>query len=265
MTNLIINFVDTERLIGGRHSDLRSRKAAMITLDARIDLSEQSDIAALTALVSVSGLNLVDVGCGPALTSRALVQMGAHVAAVEPDPVQAEMNLQAEPNACLVYHQCSAERLPMPDHSVDGVLFFRSLHHVPVDEMDNALQEAVRVLKPISGFLWVVEPGMTGSNFQLMRPFHDETRVRTEAQAALARFSARNLFRNEAHYQYVQHPRHASFEEMVARVTSQTFNAITREMVENEEVRTLFEKGRTSQGDYTFEQPMLLNFYRGLA
>jgi hypothetical protein len=52
---------------------------------------------------------------------------------------------------------------------------------------------------------------------------------------------------------------------MVARVTGHTFNAITRDMVETDEVRALFEQGRTEDGDYMFEQPMLLNFYRGLA
>lgn len=237
----------------------------MMIEDARTDLGELSDIAAVLEMSPVAGLQLVDVGCGPALTSRALVESGAHVTAVEPDPIQAEKNRQAEPLSGLVFHEGGAEQLPLPDHSVDGVLFFRSLHHVPVMQMDKALREAVRVLKPANAFLCVVEPGMTGSHFQVMRPFHDETLVRTEAQAALERLSDEGLFRDEARFQYMQHPRHAGFEEMVARVTGQTFNSITRERVETEEVRALFEQGRTDQGDYMFDQPMLLNFYRGLA
>jgi hypothetical protein len=40
------------------------------------------------------------------------------------------------------------------------------------------------VLKP-DGFLCVVEPSMDGTCFPVMRPFHDETQVRTQAQAAL--------------------------------------------------------------------------------
>ena len=41
---------------------------------------------------------------------------------------------------------------------MDGVFFFRSLHHVPIDAMEAALAEAARVLKP-DGFLCVMEPG----------------------------------------------------------------------------------------------------------
>lgn len=57
-------------------------------------------------------------------------------------------------------------------------------------------------------------------------------------------------------------PRYSDFEAMVARVTGQTFNDVRRERVETDEARALFEAGRTPAGDYAFEQPMLLNFYR---
>lgn len=237
----------------------------MQAVEERTDLGEISDAAAVAKLVSVAGLDLVDVGCGAAAGSRELVQLGARVVGIEPDPIQAEKNRKAEPVAGLTLREGGAEHLPLPDDSVDGVLFFRSLHHVPVAAMDAALREAVRVLKPQDGFLCVVEPGMTGSHFQVMRPFHDETRVRTEAQAALTRLSSAGLFRHQARCRFVQHPHHASFEAMVARVTGQTFNSITRDMVETDEVRALFEQGRTDQGDYMFEQPMLLDFYQGLA
>ena len=102
---------------------------------------------------------------------------------------------------------------------------------------------------------------MTGTHFKVMRPFHDETRVRTEAQAALGR-TAMRLFRSEERFQYMQFPRYPNFEAMVARVTGLTFNNIRRERVETDEVRDLFEAGRSGDGEYVFEQPMLLNLYR---
>jgi ubiquinone/menaquinone biosynthesis C-methylase UbiE len=128
--------------------------------------------------------------------------------------------------------------------------------------MDAALREAVRVLKPATGFLCVVEPGMTGSHFQVMKPYHDETVVRIEAQAALTRLAGEHAFREHACYRFLQHPRHDSFEAMVERVTGHTYNRISRASVETEEVRSLFEAGRTAQGDYAFEQPMLLDIFR---
>ena len=237
----------------------------MLAVDERNDLGELSDVAAVAKLVDVASLKLIDVGCGAAANSRELVRLGATVDGIEPDPIQAAKNRNADPVPDLVLHEGRAESLPFTDHSIDGVLFFRSLHHVPIAAMDAALREAVRVLKQGSGFLCVVEPGMTGSHFQVMKPFHDETEVRTAAQAALARLSRDKLFQSEGRYRFVQHPHHASFEDMVARVTGMTFNNIARHMVETDEVRALFERGKTPRGDYVFEQPMLLDFYQGLA
>ena len=231
--------------------------------DNRIDLGEVADVAAITSLLNVSGLTLVDVGCGAAANSRELAGLGATVEGVEPDAIQAAKNRDATSLPGLTLHEGFAEQLPFAARSVDGVLFFRSLHHVPITAMDAALREAVRVLKPGTGFLCVVEPGMTGSHFQVMKPYHDETAVRIEAQAALARLADEHAFREHARYRFLQYPRHASFEAMVTRVTGHTYNRISRESVETEEVRSLFEAGRTEQGDYAFEQPMLLDVFRG--
>jgi ubiquinone/menaquinone biosynthesis C-methylase UbiE len=226
-----------------------------------VELGELSDVAAVGAVAALDGLHVVDVGCGPGDIARALVASGATVIAAEPDPIQAAKNRVASPLENLSFVEAGAEQLPVPDMSMDGVFFFRSLHHVPIEKMDAALAEAARVLKPETGFLGIVEPGMTGSHFQVMRPFHDETIVRTEAQAALAR-TASQLFQEETRYLYTMTPRYPDFEAMVARVTGQTFNNIHRDRVETDEVRAVFEAGRTAAGDYAFDQPMLLNFYR---
>jgi ubiquinone/menaquinone biosynthesis C-methylase UbiE len=226
-----------------------------------VELGERSDIAAVGAVAALDRLHVVDVGCGPGDIARALVASGATVIAAEPDPIQAAKNRVASPLENLTFVEAGAEQLPVPDASMDGVFFFRSLHHVPIEKMDAALAEAARVLKPETGFLCIVEPGMTGSHFQVMRPFHDETIVRTEAQAALARTTSQ-LFQEETRYLYTMTPRYPDFEAMVARVTGQTFNNIHRDRVETDEVRALFEAGRTAAGDYAFDQPMLLNLYR---
>jgi SAM-dependent methyltransferase len=227
----------------------------------RKHLGECSDVAAVAALTSVAGLTVVDAGCGAGKTSRELAAAGARVIGVEPDPIQAAKNREAEPTPGVAFVEAWAESLPVASGSADGVFFFRSLHHVPVEAMEAALAEAARALKAETGFLCVVEPGMSGTHFALMRPFHDETRVREAAQAALKR-SARRLFRQFELFEYVQYPRYANFEALVARVLGQTFNDIRRERVETDEVCALFEAGRTDRGDYMFEQPMLLDFYR---
>jgi ubiquinone/menaquinone biosynthesis C-methylase UbiE len=239
----------------------KSEEGRMMSI-ARKDLGELTDIGAVTALLSVEGLSIVDVGCGPGKATRELCALGATVLGAEPDPIQAQKNREAPAQAGLTFIEAGAEKLPMESGSVDGVFFFRSLHHVPIGRKEAALAEAARVLKPNSGFLCVVEPAMTGTNFKVMRPFHDETQVRTEAQAALDQVATR-LFRSEERYQYVQFSRYQNFEAMVARVTGQTFNSIQRESVETDEVRGLFEAGRSNDGEYVFDQPMLLNLFRG--
>ncbi|WP_338467147.1 class I SAM-dependent methyltransferase [Novosphingobium sp. ZN18A2] len=227
----------------------------------RIDLGEMGDIQAVAGLVAVAGRRVADVGCGPGATSRELAAMGAEVLALEPDPVQAAKNRDAGPVKHVTFVEGGAESLPLDDGSTDVVVFFRSLHHVPASHMDAALAEAARVLKPGTGTLCIVEPGMDGSNFGMMRHFHDETEVRTAAQAALDR-NAPALFDHADYFRYVQHPRHASFAAMVERVMGQTFNSHDRARVESEETRAAFEAGRTAGGDYVFDQPMLLDIYR---
>jgi SAM-dependent methyltransferase len=230
-------------------------------LRERTDLGERSDVAAVLAVTPIAGLALVDVGCGPGKSARDLAAAGATVLAVEPDPIQAAKNRAADPFPGVAFVEARAERLPAGSASMDGIVFFRSLHHVPVEAMAAALAEAARVLKPETGFLCVIEPGVTGTHFPVMRPYHDETRVRAAAQAALDDASAR-LFGERQSFGFVQHPRYADFDALVARALGQTFNAIQRERVETDAVRALFEAGRTDRGDYAFEQPMLLDLFR---
>lgn len=227
----------------------------------RTDLGEMDDMAAVDHLLSLEGLNLVDAGCGAGGMARALAEQGASVLGIEPDPTQAEKNRASPPVSNVKLMEAGAEAIPAEDDSVDGVLFFRSLHHVLGALMDKALSEAARVLKP-DGFLYVVEPGMDGNHFEMMRPFHDETEVRTLAQQALDR-SADNLFEESEKYLYMQHPRHESFEALVDLFTGMSFNGITREMMDRPEIRENFEAAATEEG-YIFDQPMLVNLYRGV-
>ncbi len=226
---------------------------------SRTELGDLGDLEAVDALINVNDIELIDVGCGSGDAARGLADRGAKVLGMEPDPVQADRNRSQSPTPGVTLVEASAEAVPANDSSTDGVFFFRSLHHVPIDCMDQALNEAARVLKP-SGFLYVVEPAMDCTFFRMMRPFHDESEVRTRAQEALAR-TADALFEEGNKFQCLQRYKYANFDALVERFTGLSFNQITRDMMDQPEVRENFAAGRASDG-FEFEQPMLINLYR---
>ena len=156
----------------------------------RTALGELGDLEALQQVVEVAGLSLIEAGCAAGDTARGLAERGARVLAVEPDPVQAEKNRAAKTVPGLTFMEAPGQALPIDDGSVDGVFFSFSLHHVPAEHMDGALAEAARVVKPETGFLYVLEPMVVGSMEAVYRPVHDETPVRTVAYEALKRAAA---------------------------------------------------------------------------
>ena len=225
-----------------------------------VDLGEAGEMDVIDRLVPIAGLDLVDVGCGDGRVTRQLAARGARVLGVEPDPVQAGKNRAAEAVPGLSFVEAPGQRLPIEDGAMDGVFFCYSLHHVPSEHMEEALAEAVRVLKPRTGFLFIMEPMLTGSLEAIYRPFHDETEVRTLAYRALERAAAPCFaeaqelrFREPVHYE--------SFAIFVEQVAGTTYNDFPRESVETPEVAAMFEAGRTGDG-YVFTQHTRINLYR---
>ncbi len=225
----------------------------------RKHLGEMSDIQVVSTLLQVQGLHVLDLGCGPGHNARLLAESGADVLGLEPDPVQAERNRESPAFPGVQLSEGRAEALTQADESVDGVFLFRSLHHVPMDSMDKALAEAARVTRP-GGFVFVLEPSIQGSHTALMLPFHDETQVRGAAQQALDR-AARGLFASHAQYACLQHIRYESFEQLLTRFSSMSFNDISAKKIDQPGVREAFSKGRDDQG-FSFDQVSLIDVFR---
>ena len=80
----------------------------------------------------------------------------------------------------MVFELAGAESIPLDDATVDVVFMFKSLHHVPVDRMGQAMQEIRRVLKP-GGKAYISEPVYAGAFNDILRLFHDEQAVREAA------------------------------------------------------------------------------------
>jgi len=143
------------------------------------------ELQILSALLPLAGQRIVELGCGAAQLSRALLARHADscVTALEVDQRQHAKNL-ATPQAGLEFVAAGAQAIPSPDASFDLALMLKSLHHVPVPLLAKALGEVARVLRP-GGHLYVSEPVYGGAFNQVIRIFNDEGVVRAAAQAAL--------------------------------------------------------------------------------
>jgi SAM-dependent methyltransferase len=223
-------------------------------------LGYATDIEIVDRLVDCDGRLIVDVGCGDGRLARALAGCGATVIGVEPDPIQAAKNREAEAHPGVTLLEGVAEHLPQESASVDGVIFGKSLHHVPREGMDVGLREAARVLKPGDSFLYVAEPDIRGAFSQLVKPFHDETEVRAWAQEALARV-ADKIFAEVAEYWYTVTNTFADFDDFASRMAGSSYNAIERDDIEAANLRRAFEDGK-SDGAYSFDNPMRVRLYR---
>ena len=143
------------------------------------------ELDVLADMVPLAGQHIVELGCGAAHLSRALLARYAdsRVTGLEVDERQHAKNLTAPP-AGLQFVAAGAQAIPFPDASFDLALMLKSLHHIPLPLLAQALGEVARVLRP-AGYLYVSEPVYDGAFNEVIRVFNDEGAVRAAAQAAL--------------------------------------------------------------------------------
>lgn len=97
------------------------------------------------ALEELAGRKIVlDVGCGDGQIARALAAQGSEVLGI--DPTQLHIDIANERAGGPTYLLGSATKLPVPDASQDAVVACLVFEHI--DEVDAAIAEVARVLKP---------------------------------------------------------------------------------------------------------------------
>lgn len=157
-----------------------------------------NEVNVLLESLPLDGAVVLELGCGKADKTQTLAQTGRvkEIVALEVDQIQHAKNLQVTDLPAVRFAQGGAEAIPLPDASVDLVLMFKSLHHVPMDRMDDALSEIARVLKP-GGLAWISEPVYAGHLNEVFKLFHDEKVVREAAFAAICKAVERGPLRSE--------------------------------------------------------------------
>lgn len=182
---------------------------------------DESDI--YRALLPLRGARILELGCGKAEKTRAIAREDevSAITALEVDKAQHAKNLAITDLPKVRFEAGGAEDIPAPDAAFDIVLMFKSLHHVPMDKMDQALGEIRRVLKP-GGLAYISEPVFAGQLNDIIRLFHDEQTVREAAFAAVRRavesglmeLVTQKFFSTPVHFKDF-----AQFEQQVLQVT----------------------------------------------
>ena len=147
----------------------------------RIDLScDEAEI--YRRLLSLDNKHILELGCGGAEKTRDIATSGLNrkITALEVDEIAHGENLQLTDLPNVSFGLSGAQDIPLPDESVDIVMMFKSLHHVPPEHMESALGEIRRVLKP-AGLAYISEPVFAGDFNEILRLFHDEQKVREGA------------------------------------------------------------------------------------
>jgi SAM-dependent methyltransferase len=222
----------------------------------------RDELNVIAELLQLDGKDILDLGCGRAEKTRAIAEAGANrrILALEVDEAQHALNQEIDDLPSVRFEIGAAEKIPAADRSFDVVFLFKSLHHVPVESMDQALAEIARVLRP-GGLAYISEPIFRGPFNEILRIFHDESRVRTEAFGALERAVRSGAFELESQTFFLS-PLHfagfSAFEEHVIGATHTEFDLTDGRY---ERARETFASFEGEDGAH-FEQPIRVDLLR---
>lgn len=189
------------------------------------------------SVISLDHRHILELGCGKALHTRQIANAGTErsMVAMEVDKIQHQKNLEVNDLPNVKFTLAGGEYIPEDNETFDVVFMFKSLHHVPLESMDDTLKEIHRVLKK-DGFAYISEPIFDGDFNEIIRLFHDEEVVRKAAFDAIKKpidngqfklqkqifFNAPRNYKNfeefENKFLKVTHTEHTLSEELLKRV-----------------------------------------------
>lgn len=166
--------------------DEATRRAMSPTAQEIAALALSSHAEMVKLLLSGAGASALDVGCGAGTFTWHMAPLFKRLCGID---VKENRIAEARDSARkrgldIEFRVASAQAMPFPVASFDVVVFSNSLHHIP--DMDKAIEEAVRVVKP-GGLVYCMEPVPAGTYFEATRLVNDETEIRTEAYRAMHR------------------------------------------------------------------------------
>lgn len=218
--------------------------------------------AVYESLLPLAGARVLELGCGAAEATREIATHapGVSITALEIDRIQHERNLALADLPNVTFGCATAEAIPAPEASFDIVLMFKSLHHVPVPSMDQALREISRVLER-GGLAYFEEPVFDGDYNEVIRVFHDERHVREAAFQALRRAVSSGLMELVAEKFFLVHRRYRDWAQFEAKVREETHTEHRLTDAQWETVKTRFMRSFKPDGAL-FTVPMRVDVLR---
>jgi SAM-dependent methyltransferase len=227
------------------------------------ELPSSSDFQQISHWLPLEQARLLELGCGAAFTTRQLAESFRvrEIVAMEVDRIQHEKNLLIPdlPNVTFVYG--GAQAIDLPDGEIDAVIMLKSLHHVPVQDMDVAMAEISRVLRP-GGLAYISEPVYAGDFNDILRLFHDEKVVREAAFAAIARAVDRRLLLLEREIFFDAVTRFDGFEEFERRIIGATHSTFDIDDALYGKIKARFMPHVDADGIAEFPNPMRVDLLR---
>ncbi len=231
-----------------------------IAVDAETGL--RNEVQLMLTELPFDGASVLELGCGKAEKTRTLAETGRvkEIVALEVDTIQHARNLGVTDLPKVQFRQGGAEAIPAEDSSFDIVIMFKSLHHVPVEHMDQALSEISRVLKP-GGWAWISEPIYAGDFNDILRIFHDEKVVREAAFAAVCKAVGSGSLTLEKQLFFNTRSQFDNFEQFDARMIRVTHTRHQLSPSAYQQVREKFMRHLTPEGA-TFFTPQRVDLLR---
>ncbi len=214
----------------------------------------------LRECLPLPGAKVLELGCGKAEKTRLVAQTAASVLALEVDAMQLAENQAGEKPGNVQFAFGGAENIPTDDSSVDIVLMFKSLHHVPVERMDDTFSEIHRVLKP-GGLAYISEPVYAGDFNEILRLFHDEKGVREAAFAAEMKAVTTQRLSLVSQTFFLQPMHFDDFGQFENRILKVTHTEHRLSPALHETVRSGFNRHMSPNGA-TFHMPIRVDLFR---
>jgi ubiquinone/menaquinone biosynthesis C-methylase UbiE len=219
------------------------------------------ELDVLADLIPLRRRDIIELGCGAAQLARSLLSRfpDSRVTGLEVDERQHAKNL-ASPQPGLSFIASGAQAIPFADASFDVALMLKSLHHVPMPLLEQALAEVGRVLRP-RGHLYVSEPVYAGPFNEIIRLFNNEGVVRAAAQAAVDAAVQSGRWEQVAERRFEMAVVFQDFHDFEKRIMRPTFADHRIDDAKLTEVRAAFEP-HLGAGGAQFQRPMHVRLLR---